>query len=187
MTLEQQRHVALGEIDALIAERAAAQVQHERVLAEHVAVARRRRAQAEVVFLAVAQAERRVECADRVEQRAADVEAEPDSRRQLRIRRHCRALQRRDQGLLAQKRGSEQISALFENGVTVPIRASDAAQRDSLSSQPRVTTVSELSSTTSASSRDSAMPRFAVSVKPRLVGLASSVTCGNRRARNPEK
>src|SRR5437773_10892952 len=74
-------------------------------------------------------------------------------------------------GLLTQKRGSEQVSALFENGVIVPIRGSEAAQRDNLSSQPRVTTVSELRSTTSASSRASAMPRFAVSVKPRFVGL----------------
>ncbi len=91
------------------------------------------------------------------------------------------------QGLLAQKRGSEQISALFENGVMVPMRGSDAAQRASLSSQPRVTTVSELSSTTSAPARASRMPRFAVRVKPSLRALRSRVTCGSRaRAQSGE-
>src|SRR2546430_11568873 len=91
------------------------------------------------------------------------------------------------QELLTQKRGSEQISALFEKGVIVPMRGSDAAQRASLSSQPAVTTVSELRSTTSAPGRASRMPRFAVSVKPRLLSLASSAICGRCLARSPEK
>src|SRR2546422_3477252 len=91
------------------------------------------------------------------------------------------------QGLFAQNRGSEQISALFENGVMVPMRTSDAAQPDNRSSQPRVTTVSELSSRMSASRRASAKPRFAVSVKPVFFSLASSVTRKRRRARSPEK
>ncbi len=59
-------------------------------------------------------------------------------------------------GLFSQKRGNEQISALFENGVMVPMRGSVAAQCMIASSQPGVTIVSELSSTTSA--RDSCMP-----------------------------
>src|SRR6185295_82937 len=54
------------------------------------------------------------------------------------------------QALSSQKRGNEQISALFENGVTVAIAGSDAAQRNIAASQPWVTIVSEFSSTTSA-------------------------------------
>ena len=79
-------------------------------------------------------------------------------------------------GLSSQKRGKEQISALFENGVIVPIVGSVAAQCSSASSQPRVTIVSELSSTTLAP--DSCMPRLAVPVKPRLRSLRSSTSCG---------
>src|SRR4029078_4432867 len=65
--------------------------------------------------------------------------------------------------LFAQKRGNEQISALFENGVTVAIAASEAAQRVSAESQPGVTIVSEFSSTTSAV--ECIIPRLAVPVK----------------------
>src|SRR5450755_1129641 len=83
--------------------------------------------------------------------------------------------------LFSQKRGSEQISALLENGVMVPIKASDCAQRASLSSQPRVTIVSELSRTTSAPSRAKPMPRLAVSVKPTLSRLDTQCTCANAR------
>ena len=46
---------------------------------------------------------------------------------------------RRATGCSRRSAGYEQISALFENGVTVPIRGSDAAQRTSASSQPAVT------------------------------------------------
>ena len=51
--------------------------------------------------------------------------------------------------LSSQKRGNEQTSALFENGVTVPIRGSGAAQRASASSHPAVTIVSEFNRTIS--------------------------------------
>src|SRR6185369_6644851 len=69
-------------------------------------------------------------------------------------------------GLFSQKRGNEAISALLENGVTVPMDGSLAAQRQSRSSQCGPTIASEFSSTTSA--RDRPKPRFAVPVKPRL-------------------
>ena len=54
-------------------------------------------------------------------------------------------------GLLAE-RGNEQISALLENGVIVPILRS-LRSAGAASSHPRVTIVSELSSTTSAPER----------------------------------
>src|SRR5438128_9662546 len=56
----------------------------------------------------------------------------------------------RGQALFSQNRGYEQISALFENGVIVPMVGSDSAQRLSASSQPPATMVSELSRMTSA-------------------------------------
>jgi hypothetical protein len=73
MALEQDPHVAVGEIGALVAERAAAQMQDERVLAQHVAITGGRGAHAQVVFLAIAQTEYRIEHSDCVDQRAADV------------------------------------------------------------------------------------------------------------------
>ena len=118
----------------------------EGIVAQHVAIARRGRAHAEVVLLAVAQPEHRIEVADRVEQRAPDVHAESDAGRQVGIGRHrglraapapCGSGSRAGgHALFSQKRGSEQISALFENGVIVPMVASDCAQRASASSQP---------------------------------------------------
>ena len=84
-----------GDKPVLLAdERAAAQMQHERVVAEHVPVAGAVRAQAEVVLLAVAAPERRVEHADGIDQLALDVEAEADARRQQRIRGHRRGRER---------------------------------------------------------------------------------------------
>src|SRR5437667_12479748 len=71
--------------------------------------------------------------------------------------------------LFSQNRGKEQISALFENGVIVPIRVSDAAQRARASSQPWVTMVSEFKRTTSAAGRAHARPRFEVRVNPRFL------------------
>ena len=62
--------------------------------------------------------------------------------------------------------GNEQISALFENGVIVAMRGSDAAQRSIRSSQPAVVTVSEFSSSTSPAQRPNAA--FTVPTKPRL-------------------
>ncbi len=87
--------------------------------------------------------------------------------------------------LSSQKRGKEQISALFEKGVIVPNDAFDAAQRLIASSQPCVTRVSELSRTTCA--RESSIPRLAVPVKPRLLSLRRSSTCGRRRASRAAK
>jgi hypothetical protein len=85
MSIEQDSHVSFGKIGALVAERAAAQMQDECILAQHVAIAGSRRAHAKVVFLAVAQAKHRIEHPDRTDQRAADVKAEPDARRQIGI------------------------------------------------------------------------------------------------------
>src|SRR2546421_2869857 len=63
-------------------------------------------------------------------------------------------------GLSMQRRGKEQISALFEKGVIVPIRGSVEAHSRRAPSQSPATIVAELSSTTSAD--ELAMPRFAV-------------------------
>jgi len=87
--------------------------------------------------------------------------------------------------LLTQNRGKEQISALFENGVTVPIDGEEAAQRASALNQSLVTTVSELSRTTSA--RDKSIPRFAVCGKPRLRRLRRRTTCDMRRRASASK
>ena len=76
MPLEQQRHVARAELGLLSREGASAGMHDERVVGEHVAPARARGAQAQVVLLAVAQAERHVERPDRVEQRAPHEHAE---------------------------------------------------------------------------------------------------------------
>ena len=67
----------------------------------------------------------------------------------------------------------------------VPMRGSVAAQCMIASSQPAVTIVSELSSTTSA--RDSCMPRLAVPVKPRLRSLRNSASCGCARVSSSAK
>src|SRR5205809_985301 len=82
-------------------------------------------------------------------------------------------------GLSTQSCGNEQISALFENGVIVPMRESVAAQCRKALNQAPVTTVSELSNTTSA--EELAMPRLAVAMKPRFRSLRRSATCGRRR------
>ncbi len=170
MALEQQRHVARAELGLLAGERLPARVRDERVVGEHVAPSRARRAQAQVVLLAVAQPERHVEHADcrRAARggrtcRSRRPSAGPDRsgprpRRAPRapVRGRCRPAT----ALFTQKRGNEQISALFENGVIVPCRGSVAAQCMIASSHPALTIVSELSSTTSA--RDSCMPRLAV-------------------------
>jgi len=87
--------------------------------------------------------------------------------------------------LSSQNRGNEQISALFENGVMVPVRVSVAAQCMIASSQRAVTIVSELSRITSA--RDSCIPRFAVPVKPTFCALRSNTTCGCARCSSSEK
>ena len=141
MTLEQPLEVAPAELRLASGERAAARMHDERIVGQHVAPAGARRTQAEVVLLAVTRAEREVERADRVDRRAAHEHAEPDAGRQIGIRRH-RGIRERaartgfgsrscGHGLFSQKRGNEQISALFENGVTVAIAASEAAQRAS--------------------------------------------------------
>ena len=91
MPFEQGREVARHELRLLLDEGPPAGVDHEGVVGEHVAPAARGRAPAEVVLLAVARAEGRVEAADRVDQRAPHVEAEADAGRQLRIARHRRA------------------------------------------------------------------------------------------------
>ncbi|HTK99013.1 MAG TPA: hypothetical protein VL379_13355 [Pseudomonadales bacterium] len=87
--------------------------------------------------------------------------------------------------LFVQNAGKEQISALFEKGVTVAIRGSEAAQRRNASSHPAVTIVSEFSNTMSDS--DSAMPRFAVAVKPELCWLRCSAMRSSRRSASSRK
>ena len=88
MALEQQRGVAYAKRLLRSHERPASHVHDERVVAEHVAPARPRGAHAEVVLLAVARAECRIEHPDFVEQRATNVEAEADPGRQVRVARH---------------------------------------------------------------------------------------------------
>ena len=78
----------------LLLERAPADVEHERVVGEHVAPPGRGRAHAQVVLLAVAGAERGIEAADRVEHRPAHEEAEADAGRQIRVARDRRARER---------------------------------------------------------------------------------------------
>ena len=97
MALDQDRGVAEAEHLLRAFERAAARMQHERIVAKHVAKARRVRPQAEIVLLAIARAERCVERADRVDQRAPDVEAEADAGRHVRIVGHRRGLDGRAQ------------------------------------------------------------------------------------------
>ena len=97
---------------------------------------------------------------DVVEQRTPEVKAEADAGRQVRVDGHRGCRYRRaapvpgsapsGHGLSSQKRGNEHISALFENGVMVPMRGSVAAQCMMASSHPAVTIVSELSRMTSA-------------------------------------
>ena len=69
--------------------------------------------------------------------------------------------------------GYEQIVALLENGVAVPMSRSRYAQAASLSSQSLATSVSLLSSTTSRSGC-SASPRLTVRTKPRFRSLRSN-------------
>src|SRR4030081_3868244 len=85
MVFQKYGHVAPREITALGAERAAAQMDHERIVAENVAKSGASGAHAKVVFLAVAQTEDRIEGSDRVDECAHDVKTEPYSGRQLRI------------------------------------------------------------------------------------------------------
>ncbi len=87
MTRDQQRHIALRQLAPRAAERAAPRVHDKCVVAEDVAEARGRRAHAEVVLLAVAQSEDRIERSDGINQGAADVQAEADASRNVGIRR----------------------------------------------------------------------------------------------------
>src|ERR1700680_4089686 len=84
MVFEQYGHVAPREITALGAERTAAQMDHERIVAENVAKSGASGAHAKVVFLAVAQTEDRIEGSDRVDECPPDIETKPDTGRQLR-------------------------------------------------------------------------------------------------------
>ena len=128
-------------------------------------------AQAEIDLFAVAETESGdVERADLGEQRAPDEEAEPDRRRHLRPEaRRGRFDERGEvvdvaagrQALISNGRGIEARVPLLVNGVTVPIRGEAVATAASWSSQPRVTTVSLLSSTTSAAvASPAAIPRW---------------------------
>ena len=99
MTVEQQRHVARAQLRLAAGERTLAQVHDEGVVAEHVAESGPHGAQAEIVLLAVTVAERGIEGADRVDQRAADVQAETDACGQIGIGRNRRLRERRAHGL----------------------------------------------------------------------------------------
>ena len=91
MALEQHAHVALGDLGLAACERFLARVDDERIVGEHVAPARPRGAQAQVVLFAVSRAESfGIEEPDVVEHRAAQVEAESDAGRQVGIHRHRR-------------------------------------------------------------------------------------------------
>ncbi len=167
MALEQDAHVALRPLPPCALERTLAQVHDERVVAEHVAKARLHGAHAEVVLLAVAvpNAGSKTPIASISARRTQKQKPTPVGSSGY-VGTAARASAARvgsgsassGQALFTQNRGNEQISALFENGVIVPMRGSAAAQRRSASSQPAVTMVSELSSTTSSR----AMPQPAV-------------------------
>jgi hypothetical protein len=78
MAVQQHAHVPLRDLGLAARKRALAGVNHERVVRQHVAPSGLRRAKAQVVFFAIARAERlRVEIADLVEQRTAKVEQKP--------------------------------------------------------------------------------------------------------------
>ena len=94
-----ERKVGLAELCLLGFEGAAADVNDERVVAQHVAPSGARRPQAQIVFLAIASAERRIERADRIDQRATHVHAEADAGRQIGICRHRRTRERRARSL----------------------------------------------------------------------------------------
>ena len=89
MTRDEQREVALRELALAAFERAAARMHDERVVGENVAPAGARGAQAEVVLLAVAGAEDRIERAERIDRRAAHEHAEAHAGRQIGIRGNC--------------------------------------------------------------------------------------------------
>ncbi len=156
-------------------------MQDIRVVAEHVSVARGKRAHAEIVLLAVPRAERRIEQPDRVDQFPPDVEAEAHARGQARIRRHGRACERRPDrfrivavhpGRCSRRiAGTSRSPHCWRTASRSRCGGPDAAQRASAVSQPFVTRVSELSSTTSA--RESRMPRFAVTGTPGSDGCAA--------------
>src|SRR5215471_10743782 len=93
MSFEQQRSIARGEIGSLVAEGTAAEMQHESVLAQHVAESSGCGAHAVVVLFTIAEPERGIKESDRVDQGAADIEAEAYAGRQIRISRHHGALE----------------------------------------------------------------------------------------------
>src|ERR1700680_2574327 len=99
MVFEKYGHVAPREITALGAERTAAQMDHERIVAENVAKSGASGAHAKVVFLAVAQTEDRIEGSDRVDEGPPDIKTEPNTGRQLRIGWHGGQLERADHRL----------------------------------------------------------------------------------------
>ncbi len=184
------------EFGLLLRERAPAGVHDERIVGEHVAPAGARRPQAEVVLLAVARAERRIEHADR--RRAARAAGTCRSRRRSEgpdrsappppraPRRTGSGIAPRGPGIvLAEARERADLGVVRERRDRADARDRSPRNACSASSQPRVTIVSELSSTTSA--RDSCMPRLAVPVKPRLRSLRSSTTCGCARRSSSAK
>ena len=190
---QQSTRVFRHQGESLVVERAPADMCDESVVAQHVAEARRCRPHAEIVFLAVALAVGiRIESPD-PSQSAAGGRTCKNPRPSEYRGRSAGAMPGRWQsrpmggnsasGLFRQKTGNEHISALFENGVTVPMRGSLSAHRRILSSQPAVTIVSELSSSTSRSGC-STMPRLAVATKPRFSGLRNSSRHGARSGRH---
>src|SRR5207302_6735925 len=83
MVFEEYGHVAAREITTLGTERAAAQMDHERIVAENVAKSGGSGAHAKVVFLGVAQTEDRIERSDRGDYCSPDINTETDTGRQL--------------------------------------------------------------------------------------------------------
>ena len=176
MPLEQRGRVLRHQRVLLLRERAAAGVQDERVVGDDVAPARR--ARRACTGRSPRRSPRRTPGRSRRSRRAArgartcrsprrSAGRDRSAPRPRRTRaRPARDRRRRATRCSRRSAGTSRISALFENGVIVPIDGSVAAQRRSASSQPSVTIVSLLSSTTSR--RDSPMPRLAVPVKPRL-------------------
>jgi hypothetical protein len=167
-----------AELGLLALERTSANVQDERIVAEHIAKPRLRRAHAKIVFFSVPGAKYGIEGTDRVDQPTSYVKAKSNTGRQVRIGRHGRGGERFAQRFaivdVTQRVVLAKAGKRTDFGVVRKRRdRSDSGVRGGTTTQrPQpfpVTIVSELSSTTSA--REFSMPRFAVPMKPRLRSL----------------
>src|SRR5947209_1757541 len=85
VAIEKEIEIAASERNLVVIEGPRAEVQHERVVAQHIAITGGKSPQAEIVLLAVTAPEDRIEHADSLDQRATYVHAESDAGGQVRI------------------------------------------------------------------------------------------------------